>query len=181
VVLHHRFIEDHRLEHEKVNGEPLLFMGRRVDLGPELTAKLNPENILKFNQGLGLDLIQSAIQGETKNILRSIRLDLPNWLKKITKRDRVYDLLGSNFSVTLKVMKQVNGYNEDYQSYWGEDGDLFVRIRNSGIKIKGTIGIAVQWHLHHQRLLETPEHISQYQKLLKNNDYRRCQNGIEKS
>ena len=180
VVLHHRFVEDHYLAHAKCNFAPLLWMGRRVDLSPELTEKITPQNVKHFNLGLNWPLLQSSFRGQTKNVLRSVRLDLPKGLSHLLKRDRVFDLLGSNFSVSTRIMFQVNGYNEDFKSYWGEDGDLFVRIRNSGVKVDGRIGYAVQWHLFHKRLEETPAHIEQYQALLDNREYRECKNGIRK-
>ena len=181
VILHPRFVEDHYREHAQENFGPLLFMGRRVDLSSELTEKISPQNVLEFTRGLGISLIRSAMKGETKNVLRSIRLAGPEWLIHLMKRDRVYDLLGSNFSINLQVLKEVNGYNEEFKSYWGEDGDLFVRIRNSGVKIRGRIGYAIQWHLFHKRLEETQEHIEAYQKLLENTEYKRCSNGILKN
>jgi hypothetical protein len=125
-------------------------------------------------------LVASSLRGETKNVFRSVRLDGPPWLTHLLKRDLVYDLLGSNYSISTRVMMQVNGYNEDFKSYWGEDGDLFVRVRNAGVKIDGKIGYAVQWHLFHQRLEETPEHIQVYQSLLNDREYRECKNGIRK-
>lgn len=181
VIVHERFVEDHFRAHQKVNFSPMLFMGRRVDLDEKLTAQITPQNVLEFNRGINWPLIKSAIKGETKSVLRSVRLDAPEWVTKILKRDRVYDLLGSNFSISTQTLLEVNGYNEDYQSYWGEDGDLFVRVRNSGVPCVGKIGYAVQWHLYHERLIETPEHIAMYRALLKDQEYRRCKNGITKS
>lgn len=181
VIVHHRFVEDHFRAHQEVGFAPLLFMGRRVDLSESFSKTLNPQNVLQFNRGLRWDLLESGLKGETKNVFRSIRLDAPQWILKLLKRDRVYDLLGSNFSISTKVLLDVNGYNEDYKSYWGEDGDLFVRVRNTGTRCTGKIGYAVQWHLYHDRLEETPEHIEMYRALLKNTEYRRCKNGITKA
>ena len=180
VILHHRFVEDHYRAHHEVQFSPLLFMGRRVDLSEAMSRNITAENVLEFNRGIQWKLIESGLKGETKNIFRSVRLDPPHWLLHLMKRDRVYDLLGSNYSITTEVMNAVNGYNEDFQSYWGEDGDLFVRVRNSGVKCIGKIGYAVQWHLYHERLEETPEHIEMYRALLKDTENRRCKNGIAK-
>lgn len=181
VIVHHRFVEDHFRAHQEVSFSPLLFMGRRVDLSEQVTKKITPQNVLQFNRGLHWDLLASGLRGETKNVLRSLRLDAPNWVLKILKRDRVVDLLGSNFSISTQALYDVNGYNEDFKSYWGEDGDLFVRVRNSGVKCAGKIGYAVQWHLYHERLAETPEHVEMYQALLLNKEYKTCKNGIKKS
>ncbi len=180
VIVHHRFIEDHYRAHEAEQFQPLLFMGRRVDLSAALSEKITPENVTQFNRGLGFVLIGSALKGQTKNVMRSVRLEGPSWLLRLLKRDRVLDLLGSNFSITTQSMLDVNGYNEDFKSYWGEDGDLFVRVRNRKIKHYGIIGYAVQWHLYHKRLVETPEHVAEYQKLLQDFTYIECKNGIRK-
>ena len=180
VIVHHRFVEDHYRAHEREGFDPLLFMGRRVDLSPEMTARITPENVDHFNRGLTFDLWKSGLRGETRNVLRSVRLDGPAWLLKCLKRDRVQDLLGSNFSISTRVMFEVNGYNEDFQSYWGEDGDLFVRVRNSGVRHYGIIGYAIQWHLYHRRLEETAEHVEAYRRLLQDREYRVCKNGIRK-
>ena len=180
VIVHPRFVEDHYRAHEKVSFSPLLFMGRRVDLDPEITEQVNPQNVLRFTQGLNWGLLRAGLSGKTKNVFRSLRLEGPNWLLHLLKRDRVWDLLGSNYSLTFQTMLDVNGYNENFKSYWGEDGDLFVRIRNRGIRCYGIIGYAIQWHLYHKRLEETPEHLEMYRALLLNHDYVECQNGIRK-
>ncbi len=181
VIVHPRFIEDHHRAHERAGFEPLLFMGRRVDLGPEITAEIEAGNVDHFIRGLSWRLIRSGWSGETKNILRSVRLDAPAWVNRILKRDRVQDLLGSNFSISTRTLIEVNGYNEDFEGYWGEDGDLFVRVRNRGVPHYGVIGYAVQWHLYHKRLEETPEHIEKVRALLQKTDYVECRNGIRRS
>ncbi len=178
VIVHNRFIEDHYKAHAKENFSPLLFMGRRVDLSPEMTAQIDPVNVHHFNQGLTFELLKSGLKGETRGVFRSIRMTGPKWLLHFLKRDQVHDLLGSNYSLSLQTMIDVNGYNEDYQDYWGEDGDLFVRIRNCGVKFYGLKGYAIQWHLYHKRLEETKEHIEQYQLLLNDQSYVECKRGI---
>lgn len=174
---HQNFVEDHLRMHAK--HERLLFMGRRIDLGPKVSASLSEENVLGFNQGPTWKLFQSVIDGETKNLSRAFRMQ-NQLMQKILKRDRVADLLGSNYSISTDLMYEVNGYDEDYQSYWGEDGDLFVRVRNSGATIKGMKSYAIQYHLHHKRRDPTEAHEKRYFELLNDYSYRRCQNGIAK-
>ena len=180
VIVHRRFVEDHYLVHEKENFNPLLFMGRRVDLSPELTQQITAQNVTQFNHGLNFELIRSGIKGETRNVLRSFRLAGPAWLLHLLKRDRVKDLLGSNYSIHTQTMIDLNGYSEDFKSYWGEDGDLFVRVRNRKVKYYGMIGYAIQWHLFHKRLEETKEYKERYQALLADINYIECKNGIRK-
>lgn len=175
---HQNFVEDHLKMHDK--HDRLLFMGRRIDLGPKVTESITEENVLGFNQGPSWKLFQSVIDGETKNMSRAFRIG-NMLLQKILKRDKVADLLGSNYSISTKLMFEVNGYDEDYQSYWGEDGDLFVRVRNAGATIRGMKSYAIQFHLFHKRRDPTKEHESRYQELLQDFSYRRCRNGIEKA
>jgi hypothetical protein len=78
-------------------------------------------------------------------------------------------------------MLKVNGYNEDYESYWGEDGDLFIRLRNTGAEIIGLKGFAIQYHLDHPRLEPDPKSQAKYQKLLNDSTYVRCANGVVKA
>lgn len=175
VIAHRRFIEDHLAAH--AGEERLCFMGRRVDLGPALSARIDEGNVLDFNRGLRPELLWSGIQRDSVNVLRAIRIGNP-WLRRLLKRDSVPDLLGSNFSVSRELLFEVNGYNEDYRAYWGEDGDLFVRLRNSGAKLTGSKSLAIQFHLHHPRLEPSAEHQRRYAEILADPTYRRCEHGI---
>ena len=152
-------------------------MGRRVDLGPSVSRKVTEDNVLKFNRGLGWKLFYSWLKRDTPNLFRALRIPW-RWARAVFGRDKVPDLLGSNFSVTTKLLFEVNGYNEDYRSYWGEDGDLFIRLRNSGAKLVGSKSMAVQFHLDHPRLSPDLEHQCSYQVLLADRNYKRCVNGI---
>jgi GT2 family glycosyltransferase len=176
-IAHHRFIEDHLSRHK--NRPRLLFMGRRIDLSPNLSSSLSEENITAFNRGLPLSLLASVLARETKNLSRAFRITSPI-LQKLLRRNRVKDLLGSNFSISRELLFEVNGYDEAYQAYWGEDGDLFVRVRNAGAEIEGLKSFAIQYHLYHPRLEPKKEHEALYQERLRDNSYRRCKMGISK-
>lgn len=176
-IPHYRFVEDHKFAHLKRGAE--LFMGRRIDLGPWLSGQISEQMIGDFQQGPSLLLLQSWLRGETHNLSRSLRICVP-WLQKLLRRDRVPDLLGSNFSVRRELLWRVNGYDEDFRGYWGEDGDLFVRLRNSGARILGLKSFAIQFHLDHKRLEPTPENLERYRSILRLKDYCRCPRGIVK-
>lgn len=176
-IAHHRFVEDHLKMHS--SQQETLFMGRRVDLGEEITGWLTEDRVCDFNQGLSPKLLMSGLSNDSKNVLRAVRIENP-LMQKLTRRDDVHDILGSNFSVSTSLLYRVNGYDEDYRSYWGEDGDLFVRIRNTGAQIIGRKSYAIQYHLNHPRLTPTPEHRQKYQERVIRKDYRFCANGIRK-
>lgn len=178
-VAHRRFVEDHVRQHEECDN--LLFMGRRVNLGPKVTASYTEENVTELNHGLPWRLIRAVWQNDIENANRAIRIG-PLWLRRLLRRENVPDLLGSNFSISNVLLRQINGYNEQYKHYWGEDGDLFVRARNSGAEIRGSLAIAIQYHLYHKMLepdLEAMEHY--YNVLLHDREYKRCSEGIEGS
>lgn len=180
VVAHYRFVEDHLRIHSQNTDHKILFMGRRVELGEQVTRSLTEENVLSFNKGITLRLFLSALQSDTQNVGRAFRIAHP-LIQKLLHRDRVKDLLGSNFSLSRELLWEVNGYDEDYRSYWGEDGDLFIRIRNSGARLIGLKGYAIQYHLNHPRLEPNAEAQARYDQMLGNLSYRRCTNGIFKS
>ena len=104
-----------------------------------------------------------------------------NLINELSKKFKVvrYELKGDELYQSYFIeLPLING---KCNHYWGEDGDLFVRVSNSGVSCTGKIGYAVQWHLYHDRLTETPEHIEMYRALLENTEYKRCKNGIKKS
>lgn len=176
-IAHRRFIEDHLSQHR--DEDNLLFMGRRVELGPEITAWLSEENVTRFNRGLSGRLLRSGLKGDSRNFMRAMRIG-PAPLRALLGRERVDDLLGSNYSISTGLLHRINGYNEDFRAYWGEDGDLFVRARNAGACLRGSKAVAIQYHMDHPRLEPDPVHVELYQKLLKDFSYLRCANGIEK-
>jgi GT2 family glycosyltransferase len=175
VILHRRFVEDHRAAH--AGRPPGLFMGRRVELGPRLSREVSEDRLAGLSRGLGPRLAWSGLRGDTRRWLRAVRIGSPR-LRRLLGRDRVPDLLGSNFSISRELLWRVNGYNEDFRSYWGEDGDLFVRVRNSGAPIAGSRSVALQFHLHHPRLEPDPASQARYAELLGDTTYVRCRNGI---
>jgi GT2 family glycosyltransferase len=177
VIVHRRFVEDHLSIHAR-SGPRTCFMGRRVDLGPQATNRITEDNVVRLTSGRTPELIWASLRDpETTGALRGVRIANP-LLQRSLGRQRVPDLLGSNFSVSTDLLHEINGYNEDYRSYWGEDGDLFIRLRNAGAQLRGLKGYAVQWHLHHKRLEPDPQSQTRYQELLNDRDYRRCDHGI---
>lgn len=175
-VAHRRFVEDHVRQHNC--SDNLLFMGRRVNLGPQVTQTYNEDSVTGLNHGFPWHLFRAARKHDAEDPNRGIRIG-PAWLRAILGRNKVPDLLGSNFSIGNHLLKKINGYNEEYKHYWGEDGDLFVRARNSGAEIRGSRAIAIQHHLYHKMLTPDPVAMENYYKvLLPGRDYKFCAQGI---
>lgn len=175
VVIEKNFIADHL----QLRRPGAFVCGRRVDLSPSLTSAITADFIA--HGGLDsptLSLICDGIWGETENWKRAFRVRAP-WLRSLLKYDRPLDILGSNLGVWREDLVAINGFNEALQSYWGEDGDLFIRLRNSGRIAIGAKNICIQYHLFHPRRVPDPANVAAYEKMLRDTQYRWCEKGLE--
>ncbi len=93
--------------------------------------------------------------------------------------EKVDDMKGCNFSVDRESLLKVNGFDEDYEGYAREDTDLEVRLQNLGLKIKSLKGLAIQYHVWHNRL---PESENNKRKLIQTSAVTEpaCKNGLVK-
>lgn len=174
-VCHQDFIRNH-LKYRK-KGHYLA--GRRVDLGPEYSKRLTPEMVLRGDLNrLNLSLLMSCIKKDSEYFHRSLPVYNAT-LRKLLKMEKVDDMKGCNFSVDRESLYKVNGFDEDYEGYAREDTDLELRLQYLGLKIKSLKGLAIQYHVWHDRL---PESESNKLKLRSvsgvNNPI--CKNGIVK-
>jgi len=175
-VLAPGFIRDHQsiFEQEKEN---YVLMGRRVELGEKLTATLTVQNYRsKLMSPLSLALLFSCAVNDSRAYMRKFSFH-NSLLRKIYSADKVNDLLGCNFSLNKKSMLLINGFNDDYQR--GEDGDIFVRLRNTNHKLIGKKYFAVMFHLYHGR--GNYQYVDDnYEKIIQIRDYVRAENGLNK-
>jgi glycosyltransferase involved in cell wall biosynthesis len=122
--------------------------GRRVLLGPTLSAKISKQYILEGR----LDRITpirlaSALLGRGDH-----------WDEGFTLRNRIVhswinskrpSILGSNFSLERSLFEEVNGFNEDFVEYGGEDTELEYRLRLAGARLLWVRHRAIQYHVFH--------------------------------
>jgi len=173
VIVAKTFLEDHLA----LRREGAYVCGRRVDLGPEFTRSVSEDQVRSgFYDGLRMALILSAWRGDTEGWKRAWRVTTP-WLRRVMGYGRPIDILGSNFSAWKTDMLEVNGFNEALEAYWGEDGDLFVRLRNSGKRAINGKGMCVQYHVFHKRRAPTPGNVALVAEKLKRTDYTRAEKG----
>jgi len=174
VVLERHFVEDHL----KLAEQDAFVCGRRVDLGPSITATLSAREVGEgFFDRLRIKTFLSARRGDSENIKRALRIT-PPWLRRWMGYHKPIDILGSNLSLWKKDLIEVNGFNESIEAYWGEDGDLYIRLRNAGKKAISAKGLCVQYHFFHKRRLPTAENVSQVTELLANRDYKWAERGL---
>lgn len=153
--------------------------GRRMDLGPQLTAMLTPEKVRAgaFNRP-NLNLLLSSLRHDSEYFHRSIPVTNP-FLRKILKMERIDDLKGCNFSIDREALFKINGFDEDYEGWGREDTDLELRLKFLGLSIKSLKGLALVYHLWHER---RPHNIDNDRKLTKLGERAcaTCKNGIVK-
>lgn len=179
-VLAPRFIQDHWETYQKYKRRYVL-MGRRVELGSELTNQMTRKNYRSFLfSPLPWKLIKSGLQGDTKNTWRFLRFSNP-LLRKVFKADNVMDLLGCNFSLPRQELEEINGFNLEMDRWCrGEDGDIFVRLRNNGVVTLGRKYFANMFHMYHGRS-DSTEVDKVYEELLVLRDYRYCDKGLKET
>ncbi|MEW6686516.1 MAG: glycosyltransferase family 2 protein [Candidatus Edwardsbacteria bacterium] len=174
-ILHRDFLEDH-LSFREVNH---FLAGRRVELGEQLTEKISANKILQgYFDRFNLELLVSNFKNDSRHFNRSIPVR-SQLLRKLFRHNKVPDILGSNFSLYKRDLISVNGFNESLTHYWGEDGDLFLRLRNSGYKIKSIKGVAIQFHLYHKRRRPDKNIVEWYYRSLGDYSYKICKKGFK--
>ena len=140
-VPHRDFVRSHLVAREK--GRYLA--GRRVDIPRELSEKIMS---LSFPVDMQRFLIRYFWKAGKLN--RIFQVKNP-FLRKIFDQDRVIDMMGCNGSFWYDDFLKVDGFDEIYEGYFREDGDLDRRLSHSGTGIKSVKGLALVYHLWHPR------------------------------
>ncbi len=174
-LVHPRFVEDHLSQ----RAARTLFMGRRVDLGRGISewVRQHPKKIFTREFWLRV-LISGWSSTPSHNPQRALRI-ANHSLAHFLKLDHVPNLLGSNFSMDRALFYEVNGFNEENEHYWGEDGDLFARVSHVGATIRGRKNFAVQLHLWHVLRSPLPDAEKAYREMLSDVSYRTCAQGLQ--
>jgi hypothetical protein len=174
-VPHRRYIEDHL----RMQEEGRYLAGRRVELGPEISATLTPETVRAgFFDWPHPRFFWSVLRGDSEYPQRSVRVPWSK-LRSLLKMDRVVDLKGCNYSVSRKALEAINGFDEAYEGYGREDTDVEIRLQNLGLKIKSLKGLALQFHVWHPRRDFTPANDDRLEEL-KRSGRVRCELGFQR-
>jgi len=142
-IPHRHWVADHM---KAADGRRVL-CGRRVKLGPRLSAVVTREQVLTGRiESLTGPLLRSYLSGDTKRLMLGVRL--PSGLARCF-HPRPRKLMGVNFSLPRDVFEQVNGYDEEWKVYGHEDRDLELRLLRAGIPFYPLLNRAVVYHLYH--------------------------------
>lgn len=151
-VPHRDYVRDH-VEHQE-SGRYLA--GRRAEVGQELAGRLTVADVEQgFFDGPHPRFLASVLRGDSEYFQRTVRVSWPP-ARRLLKMDRVDDLKGCNYSVARANLLAINGFDEEYEGYGREDTDVELRLQNLGLMIKSMKGLALQYHVWHERRGFTP-------------------------
>jgi glycosyltransferase involved in cell wall biosynthesis len=103
-----------------------------------------------------------------------------NFLRHPTKP---YKLRSGNFSVWRDDFERVNGFDENFEGWGGEDDDLGRRLRRAGVRLESIVTATHAFHIWHPRETTAPQsvkHAINTQYLWRKNAVARCSNGLVK-
>ena len=165
-LLHRDFIKDHAENAQK----GIYLQGGRVLLQSDFSNELLRNKILQQPS-----FISKGIKNRP-NTIRSKFLSsvFSNRLNRNLNRIR-----GCNFSLFKSDLINVNGFNEDFETWGQEDSEFVQRLYNAGMYRKNIKFTALQYHLYH----EEGESQENNRHLLNNTIEKKliwCKNGIDK-
>lgn len=138
IFLHKMFVADHLR-----NARPGNFLkGGRVQLDEHRSKEICASGEVPW-----IHFLCAGIEAKRPNALRFSNLAAylaPRYRKN---RDNV---LGCNMSFWKKDLLAVNGYDEDFSGWGGEDLDISFRLRNAGVGKRYLKFCALAYHLWHR-------------------------------
>ena len=131
-VPHPKFVADHAA----LAGKNFWVQGRRCFVREEFVPTFSVENFPAFGW-----MLAGKITGAAKGI---------RWPLPIVQRDtKQRGIIGCNMAFWRDDILAVNGFNEDYTGWGGEDSDIGTRVYHLGRQRKFVYGRAITFHLNH--------------------------------
>jgi glycosyltransferase involved in cell wall biosynthesis len=150
-IPHRRFLEAHWAHRES----RAVLLGRRVNLGERITRQLTPESVADgILERIPFRMLLDAVTGDGSHWDEGIYLQSA-WLRRLVSRKPPY-MLGSTYSLQKSLVEEVNGYNEEFVGYGGEDIEFEHRLQLAGARFKWVRHQAIQYHLYHEQKVITP-------------------------
>lgn len=151
-IPHRNYVRAH-FEHQSPR---VVLLGRRVNLSPEMTRTLTPQDILSGKlEGFSPGLIVAALSGRAGHLEEGLQIENQTLRRWLHRADPV--LFGCNFSLPKALLEKVNGFNEEFEGYWGEDTELGYRLRAAGADLRWIRHSAIQYHLYHSQRSKTDQ------------------------
>lgn len=145
-IPHRHFVHEHRRNRERRT----ILSGRRMNLSADITERLTPKAVQDgFLEKRTISWLLQGLHGDVTHAEKSLYLPVLSYFLK--KKNR--GLLGCNFSMYRDDLISINGFDERYLAPTvGEDTEIEHRAGLSGMKLKSVRNLAIQYHLHHQKL-----------------------------
>ncbi|WP_458734189.1 galactosyltransferase-related protein [Zobellella taiwanensis] len=136
------FVSDHKSWLKR----GFMVSGRRVDLGAEVSESLISGEIDVGKLSNAFFLLKSSIFKKMSRV--EIALRPPMLICKIwSKKEKAF--LGANMAVWREDLLKVNGFDNEFIGYGGEEVDLERRLKLSGVKLKSMRGRGCVYHMYH--------------------------------
>lgn len=169
IILHRDFISDH----VRLAKRGCYLKGGRTNLGKRLTERLckeaKPKNINIFTRG---------IEGKAENALHMFpiaKIIAPYY------RQHKETALGCNMSFFRDDFEKINGYDEFFEGWGGEDGDFGRRLQRAGLKKLQLKFAGIVYHLWHEDKYMYNKQLNFDYSMRKDEDQPiRCRNGYDK-
>jgi glycosyltransferase involved in cell wall biosynthesis len=173
-IPHCRFVA----AHWNFRADRTVLCGRRVNLSPQVTAALSPKDVLagkleRISPGRFLD----ALLGRANRWDEGVELRNPTIHRWINYKEPT--LQGCNFSAERSLLEEINGFNEDFVGYGGEDTELEYRLRLTGADFRWVRHRAIQYHLHHRTRSGTQANL-EVLKRTQDEGKAACRNGLKR-
>jgi glycosyltransferase involved in cell wall biosynthesis len=154
-IPHHDFVQAH-WQHRAPRA---VLCGRRVMLGREMSARLTVSDVLDGRyERFTPDKIIDVLLGRSSHWDEAIPLKSARLHSLIYRKNPT--LVGCNFSLEKSLIEKINGFNEDFAGYGGEDIELEYRLRLEGAGFKWVTHRAIQYHLYHLSRQANPQNTS---------------------
>jgi glycosyltransferase involved in cell wall biosynthesis len=134
-VPHPKFIEDHAALAEK----GFWVQGRRCFVKEEFVPEFEADKMPAWSW-----MLAGKITGASKGV---------RWPIPVIHRDmKQRGIIGCNMGFWREDILAVNGFDEDFSGWGGEDSDLGTRLYHLGRRRKFVYGRAITFHLNHPQL-----------------------------
>jgi glycosyltransferase involved in cell wall biosynthesis len=164
--LHKDFIKDHK----KCAKKGVYIQGSRVLLRPEFSQNILTTRIIKP---------PLFFANDSKNKFKALRIPFLSLLLCSYNDKNINRVRGCNFSMFRSDVIKVNGFNEDFVTWGGEDSEFVQRLFNAGLQRHNLKFSAIQYHLHHKESNTASESITILNRTISNRLVW-CDNGIDK-
>lgn len=169
IILHRDFISDHA----KLARKGHYLKGGRTNLGKKLTAAL-----CKSGRLIKINIFTHGIESKPENSLHLLPI-----AKMIAPyyRQHKETALGCNMSFFREDFEKINGYDEFFEGWGGEDGDFGRRLQRAGVKKRQLKFAGIVYHLWHEDKYMYNKQLNFDYSMRKDEEQPiRCRDGVDK-